>query len=66
MELLEGETLREVISKAEVSAGGGRAQVPLEKLVDIALQIAAYYEIICGLALELWLWTRLSRKISSA
>ncbi len=40
MELLEGETLREVISKAQVSASGGRAQQPLKKLVDIALQIA--------------------------
>ena len=41
MELLEGETLREVISKAQVSAGGKREQLALEKLVDIALQIAA-------------------------
>ena len=40
MELLEGETLREVISKAQVSAGEGRAQLPLERLLDIAIQIA--------------------------
>ena len=40
MELLEGETLREVISKAQVSASGQRAQLPLERLLDIAIQIA--------------------------
>ena len=39
MELLEGETLREVISKAQVSAGRGMVQLPLERLVDIAIQI---------------------------
>ena len=39
MELLEGETLREVISKARVSAGGERAQLPPETLLDIAIQI---------------------------
>src|SRR5271165_6285445 len=39
MELLEGETLREVISKAQVSAGGEKAQLPLERLLDIAIQI---------------------------
>ena len=39
MELLEGETLREVISKAQVSAGGERSQLPMEKLLDIAIQI---------------------------
>ena len=40
MELLEGETLREVISKAQVSAGDEKAQLPLERLLDIAIQIA--------------------------
>ncbi len=39
MELLEGETLREVISKAWASAAGGRSQLPLERLLDIAIQI---------------------------
>ena len=39
MELLEGETLRERISKAGASDGGERAQLPLEKLLDIAIQI---------------------------
>jgi pentatricopeptide repeat protein len=39
MELLEGETLREWISKAQVSAGGERAQLPLDRLLDIAIQI---------------------------
>ena len=39
MELLEGETLRELISQAQVS-GGERSQPPLERLLDIAIQIA--------------------------
>ena len=37
MELLEGETLRELISKA---AGAERSQLPVERLLDIAIQIA--------------------------
>ena len=37
MELLEGETLRELISKA---AGVERSQLPLERLLDIAIQVA--------------------------
>jgi len=41
MELLEGKTLREVISAGIVAARGERAQLPLEKLVDIALQVVA-------------------------
>jgi serine/threonine protein kinase len=40
MELLEGETLRELISKAELSAGAERSPLPLERLLDIAIQIA--------------------------
>ena len=39
MELLEGETLRECISKAAVSSGGVGAKLPLERLLDIAVQI---------------------------
>jgi pentatricopeptide repeat protein len=39
MELLEGDTLRELISKADVSSGGERSQLPLERLLDIAIQI---------------------------
>ena len=39
MELLEGETLRELISKAAASSGGERSQLPLERLLDIAIQI---------------------------
>ncbi len=37
MELLEGETLRELVSKA---AGAERLRLPLEKLLDISIQIA--------------------------
>ena len=37
MELLEGETLRELISKA---AGAERSQLPVERLLDIAIQVA--------------------------
>jgi eukaryotic-like serine/threonine-protein kinase len=40
MELLEGETLRECISRAAVSAGGDEPQLPLEKLLDTAIQVA--------------------------
>jgi serine/threonine protein kinase/tetratricopeptide (TPR) repeat protein len=40
MELLEGETLRELISKAQASAGVGRSQLPLERLLHLAIQIA--------------------------
>jgi serine/threonine protein kinase len=43
MELLEGETLRELIAKTVVSDRGEKAQLPLERLLDIALQVA------CGL-----------------
>jgi DNA-binding winged helix-turn-helix (wHTH) protein/tRNA A-37 threonylcarbamoyl transferase component Bud32 len=39
MELLEGETLRELISKARRSAGDESSQLPLERLLDIAVQI---------------------------
>src|ERR1039458_10135446 len=39
MELLEGETLRELISKAQVSAVGERARLPLSRLLDLAIQI---------------------------
>jgi eukaryotic-like serine/threonine-protein kinase len=39
MELLEGETLRELISRAAVSPGGVKAQIPLQKMLDIAVQI---------------------------
>jgi serine/threonine protein kinase len=40
MELLEGETLREVISKSQAAAGSrGKWQLPLERLLDIAIQI---------------------------
>jgi eukaryotic-like serine/threonine-protein kinase len=38
MELLEGESLRELISKAGTSSGGDRS-LPLERLLDIAIQI---------------------------
>jgi len=40
LELLEGETLRELISKAEGSSGGDKAKLTLEKLLDAAIQIA--------------------------
>ena len=40
MELLEGETLREVISKAASAIDGVKALLPLEKLLDIAIQVA--------------------------
>ena len=40
MELLEGETLRELISRAGASSGGDRSQLSLERLLDIACQIA--------------------------
>ncbi len=40
MELLEGETLREVISKAAGAIDGVKALLPLEKLLDIAIQVA--------------------------
>src|SRR5271167_2365583 len=40
MELLEGETLRELISKLTNLSGGERSQLPLEKLLDFAIQIA--------------------------
>jgi pentatricopeptide repeat protein len=38
MELLEGETLRELISKSQVSAGGVRWHLALERVLDIAIQ----------------------------
>jgi eukaryotic-like serine/threonine-protein kinase len=40
MELLEGETLRELISKSATSADGERQPLPLEQVLDIACQIA--------------------------
>ena len=40
MELLEGETLRELILKQAGSAGGQQSRLPLEKLLDIAIQVA--------------------------
>ena len=40
MELLEGETLRELISRYSKSAGDGPRGVPLEQLLDIAAQMA--------------------------
>jgi serine/threonine protein kinase/dipeptidyl aminopeptidase/acylaminoacyl peptidase len=39
MELLEGQTLRELISKAVIAATGERAQMAPERLLDIAIQI---------------------------
>jgi serine/threonine protein kinase len=39
MELLEGQTLRELISKAVISASGERAPLPLERVLDIAIEI---------------------------
>ena len=39
MELLEGETLRELISRA-AARPASRSQLPLERLLDIAIQIA--------------------------
>jgi len=40
MELLEGETLREVISKSAASASGESRCLPLRQLLDLAVQIA--------------------------
>jgi serine/threonine protein kinase len=40
MELLEGGTLRELIAKAAISAGDEKVQLPLERLLDIGLQVA--------------------------
>jgi serine/threonine protein kinase len=40
MELLEGETLRELISKTGSSSDGKRSQLPTQRLLDIILQIA--------------------------
>ena len=40
MELLEGETLRELISGYCLSAGDGRSHLPLEQLLEIGIQIA--------------------------
>jgi serine/threonine protein kinase len=40
MELLEGETLRELISRCSKSAGDGPRGLPLEQLLDIAVQMA--------------------------
>jgi serine/threonine protein kinase/Tfp pilus assembly protein PilF len=39
MELLEGETLRELISRAGASSGGDGSQLSLERVLDIASQI---------------------------
>ena len=44
MELLEGETLRELISAAVVSASRDRPHLPLEKLLDVAIQVAGGLE----------------------
>ena len=44
MELLEGETLRELISRDAIFAGGEKAQLPLDRLLDIAIQITAGLE----------------------
>jgi serine/threonine protein kinase/DNA-binding winged helix-turn-helix (wHTH) protein len=40
MELLEGQTLREVIANSTDPASGDRRPLPLEKLLDISIQIA--------------------------
>ncbi len=40
MELLEGETLRDVLLKTIASAGGEKHGLPLEQLLDVALQVA--------------------------
>jgi serine/threonine protein kinase/Tol biopolymer transport system component len=40
MELLEGETLRELISGYCLSAGDARSHLPLEQLLEIGIQIA--------------------------
>jgi serine/threonine protein kinase len=40
MELLEGETLRELIAKTGASSEGKRSQLPTQRLLDIILQIA--------------------------
>jgi serine/threonine protein kinase/tetratricopeptide (TPR) repeat protein len=40
MELLEGETLRELISRAALSPGEDGPRLPLEQLRDIAIQVA--------------------------
>ena len=39
MELLEGETLRELISRYGLSAGDARSHLPLEQLLEIGIQI---------------------------
>ena len=39
MELLEGDILRESIPKAGDSSGGERAHLPLQRLLDVAIQI---------------------------
>ncbi len=40
MELLEGETLRELISRRAPSSGGDSSHLPLERLLNIAIQVA--------------------------
>ena len=40
MELLEGESLRELISRSSSSGSEAGSQLPLEQLLEIALQIA--------------------------
>ncbi len=40
MELLEGETLREVIAKSIDSGSGKRQPLPLDRILDIAIQMA--------------------------
>ena len=40
MELLEGETLQELIAKYAAQPGGGTRGLPLEQLLDFAIQIA--------------------------
>jgi eukaryotic-like serine/threonine-protein kinase len=40
MELLEGETLRELISRVAASSSGDSSHLPLEKLLNIAIQVA--------------------------
>ncbi len=40
MELLEGETLRELMARCAQSSADGQASVPLPQLIDIAMQIA--------------------------
>jgi serine/threonine protein kinase/Tol biopolymer transport system component len=41
MELLEGQTLRELISKAAASASGEREPLSMERLLDIAIEITS-------------------------